>query len=78
MANILLLKVHALKFRDLVEEEETALCSHKKEKYVYFDLRCGAWNGLEENLKLAINVDQFKKMYKKYIFSRYTCQSVSV
>lgn len=35
------------------------------------------WNGLEENKKLAINVEQLKKInkkktYKYFVFSRYT------
>lgn len=31
---------------------------------------CGVvlWNGLVENVKRAINVEQFKNMYKIYIF----------
>lgn len=41
---------------------------------------CGGvllWNGLEENMKLAINADRFEKIYKKYIFSRYTREGES-
>lgn len=31
---------------------------------------CGVvlYNGLIENMKLAMHLDQFKKMYEKYIF----------
>ncbi|KAK0140685.1 hypothetical protein N1851_022323 [Merluccius polli] len=34
---------------------------------------CGVvlWNGLEEKIKQSINVIEFKKMYKKYIFTRH-------